>query len=60
MASFADDRAEIEDLQARYMFAMDFRDADRLAGPGQLRWHLRAGRRAGLGGRHRARARGDP
>jgi len=27
-ASYAEDRAEIEDLQARYMFALDFHDAD--------------------------------
>ena len=26
--SYADDRAEIEDLQARYLFALDFRDPD--------------------------------
>ena len=26
--SYAEDRAEIENLQARYMFALDFRDAD--------------------------------
>jgi hypothetical protein len=29
--SYAEDRAEIEDLQARYMFALDFRDADAYA-----------------------------
>jgi hypothetical protein len=27
-SSYADDRAAIEDLQARYMFALDFHDAD--------------------------------
>ena len=26
--SYADDRSEIEDLQARYLFALDFRDPD--------------------------------
>jgi len=30
-SSYAEDRAMIEDLQARYMFAMDFRDADAYA-----------------------------
>jgi uncharacterized protein (TIGR02246 family) len=30
-ASYAEDRAEIENLQARYMFALDFRDADTYA-----------------------------
>jgi uncharacterized protein (TIGR02246 family) len=30
-SSYAEDRAEIEDLQARYMFALDFRDADTYA-----------------------------
>jgi uncharacterized protein (TIGR02246 family) len=30
--SYADDRAAIEDLQARYLFALDFRDAERYAG----------------------------
>jgi len=30
-ASYADDRAAIEDLQARYMFALDFKDADTYA-----------------------------
>jgi uncharacterized protein (TIGR02246 family) len=29
--SYAEDRAQIEDLQARYMFALDFRDADTYA-----------------------------
>jgi ketosteroid isomerase-like protein len=29
--SYAEDRAEIENLQARYMFALDFRDADAYA-----------------------------
>jgi len=29
--SYAEDRAMIEDLQARYMFALDFRDADAYA-----------------------------
>jgi hypothetical protein len=29
--SYADDRAEIENLQARYIFALDFRDADTYA-----------------------------
>jgi len=29
--SYAEDRAQIEDLQARYMFALDFRDADAYA-----------------------------
>lgn len=29
--SYADDRAEIENLQARYMFALDFKDADTYA-----------------------------
>jgi hypothetical protein len=28
VASYADDRALIEDLQARYMFALDFKDVD--------------------------------
>jgi hypothetical protein len=28
VSSYADDRAAIEDLQARYMFALDFRDLD--------------------------------
>ena len=28
VSSYADDRAAIEDLQARYMFALDFGDAD--------------------------------
>jgi len=28
VSSYADDRAQIEDLQARYMFALDFRDYD--------------------------------
>jgi len=27
-SSYAEDRAQIEDLQARYMFALDFKDAD--------------------------------
>jgi uncharacterized protein (TIGR02246 family) len=31
-ASYAEDRVEIQNLQARYMFAMDFRDADTYAG----------------------------
>jgi len=30
-SSYADDRAAIEDLQARYMFALDFKDADTYA-----------------------------
>lgn len=30
-SSYAEDRAMIEDLQARYMFALDFRDADAYA-----------------------------
>ena len=30
-ADYAEDRAEIEDLQARYMFALDFRDAEAYA-----------------------------
>ena len=30
-SSYAEDRAEIEDLQARYMFALDFHDADTYA-----------------------------
>ena len=29
--SYAEDRAQIEDLQARYLFALDFRDADAYA-----------------------------
>jgi ketosteroid isomerase-like protein len=29
--SYAEDRAKIEDLQARYLFALDFRDADAYA-----------------------------
>src|SRR3970040_2962644 len=29
--SYAEDRAMIEDLQARYLFALDFRDADAYA-----------------------------
>ena len=29
--SYAEDRAEIEDLQGRYMFALDFHDADTYA-----------------------------
>jgi hypothetical protein len=32
LAGYADDRAEIENLQARYMFAMDSDDADAYAG----------------------------
>lgn len=28
-SSYADDRAQIEDLQARYMFALDYRDLDK-------------------------------
>jgi ketosteroid isomerase-like protein len=28
VSSYAEDRAQIEDLQARYMFALDFRDPD--------------------------------
>ena len=28
VSSYAEDRAQIEDLQARYMFALDFKDAD--------------------------------
>jgi ketosteroid isomerase-like protein len=31
MPSYADDRAEIEDLMARYLFALDFFDADAYA-----------------------------
>ena len=30
-SSYAEDRAEIEDLQARYLFALDFHDADTYA-----------------------------
>lgn len=30
-SSYAEDRAQIEDLQARYMFALDFHDADTYA-----------------------------
>jgi ketosteroid isomerase-like protein len=30
-SSYAEDRAEIEDLQARYMFALDFKDPDTYA-----------------------------
>jgi ketosteroid isomerase-like protein len=30
-SSYAEDRAQIEDLQARYMFALDFKDADTYA-----------------------------
>jgi uncharacterized protein (TIGR02246 family) len=30
-SSYGEDRAQIEDLQARYMFALDFRDADTYA-----------------------------
>jgi ketosteroid isomerase-like protein len=30
-SGYAEDRAEIEDLQARYMFALDFKDADAYA-----------------------------
>lgn len=30
-SSYAEDRAEIENLQARYMFALDFKDADTYA-----------------------------
>jgi ketosteroid isomerase-like protein len=30
-SSYAEDRAEIEDLQGRYMFALDFKDADTYA-----------------------------
>ncbi len=30
-SSYGEDRARIEDLQARYMFALDFRDADAYA-----------------------------
>jgi ketosteroid isomerase-like protein len=30
-SSYADDRAQIEDLQARYMFALDFKDAEAYA-----------------------------
>ena len=40
--SYADDRAKIENLQARYMFAMDWRDADTYAScfteDGELDW----------------------
>ncbi|MFC4256869.1 hypothetical protein GRI97_14905 [Altererythrobacter xixiisoli] len=32
MTSYARDRAEIEDLMARYLFAMDYHDADGYAG----------------------------
>jgi hypothetical protein len=28
VSSYADDRAAIEDLQARYLFALDFHDPD--------------------------------
>lgn len=31
-SSYAEDRARIEDLQARYLFALDFRDPDAYAG----------------------------
>jgi hypothetical protein len=31
MASYADDRAEIENLQARYLFALDWQDPDEYA-----------------------------
>lgn len=31
VSSYAEDRAQIEDLQARYMFALDFRDLDTYA-----------------------------
>jgi len=31
VSSYADDRAQIEDLQARYMFYLDFRDLDKYA-----------------------------
>ena len=31
VSSYAEDRAQIEDLQARYMFALDFRDLDKYA-----------------------------
>jgi len=32
MPSYAEDRAEIENLQARYLFALDWRDPDEYAG----------------------------
>ena len=32
MRSYARDRAEIADLMARYLFAMDYHDADAYAG----------------------------
>ena len=32
MPSYAEDRAEIENLQARYLFALDWQDADEYAG----------------------------
>ena len=31
VSSYAEDRAQIEDLQARYMFALDFQDLDTYA-----------------------------
>ncbi|MEO5597256.1 MAG: nuclear transport factor 2 family protein [Novosphingobium sp.] len=49
--SYADDRAEIEDLMARYLFALDFFDADTYADTftqdGVLDWAMGI-RRAGL------------
>ena len=42
--SYASDRAEIEDLMARYLFAMDYHDADAYAGcfteDGELDWAM--------------------
>ena len=42
--SYASDRAEIEDLMARYLFAMDYHDADTYAGcfteDGELDWAM--------------------
>ena len=42
--SYATDRAEIEDLMARYLFAMDYHDADAYAGcfteDGELDWAM--------------------
>ena len=32
MSTYAEDRAEIEDLQARYLFALDWQDPDEYAG----------------------------
>ena len=42
--SYAADRAEIEDLMARYLLAMDYHDADAYAGcfteDGELDWAM--------------------